>query len=71
MEFLVASPKARLDVIRDLKDAGYGAAAPNEDDQGETGYTLVVDDIPRGEEQHVEAIVLAIDPFAQRDRAPQ
>jgi hypothetical protein len=66
MIFVVASPMVRLDAIRDLKSAGYGASAPSEDDQGDTGYTLFVEEFPAGEVDRVEEIILALDPGAHR-----
>ncbi len=59
----VSSPEARLDVLRDLKAAGYGASAPHEDDQGDAGYTIVVTDSPGGEDGLL-GLARAIDPDA-------
>ncbi len=64
MIFLVASPSLRLDAIRDLKAAGYGASAPTEDEQGGTGYTLVVGDAPADDAGRLLDIVRAVDPSA-------
>lgn len=66
MRLLVASPTLRLDAIRDLKAAGYGASAPKEEDQGDTGYTLFVEDFPASAEEHVLEIVRAVDPSVTR-----
>jgi len=65
MNLLVASTTLRLDVIRDLKAAGYVASAPKEEDQGGSGYTLFVEGVPAGERDRVLEIARSVDPSAQ------
>ena len=65
MILLVASTELRLDVIRDLKAAGYTASAPKEEDQGDTGYTLHVEGVPAGERNRVLEIARSVDPSAE------
>jgi hypothetical protein len=64
MILLVSTPELRLDVIRDLKAGGYGASAPNEEDQGDTGYTVYVEDVPDSERDRVLEIAQGADSTA-------
>ena len=64
MILLVSSTELRLDVIRDLKAAGYSASAPKEEDQGDSGYTLYVEDMPARERERVLEIARSVDPSA-------
>jgi hypothetical protein len=66
MILLVSSTELRLDVIRDLKAGGYAASAPKEEDQGDTGYTLYVEDVPDGEQERVLEIARLVDPTVQQ-----
>jgi hypothetical protein len=69
MRYLVSSAEQRLEAIRDLKAAGFGASAPLEDDTERDGvdvYTLDVTDFPPAQADHVERILLDVDPGATR-----
>lgn len=66
MILLAGSASLRLDVIRDLKAAGYLASAPKEDeDEGDSGSTLFVEDPGSGETDRVLMIARAADASVQ------
>jgi len=65
MILLVSSTELRLDVIRDLKAAGYAASAPKEEDQGDSGYTIFVEEVPAGERDRALEIARSVDPSTQ------
>lgn len=63
MILIAASPELRLDVIRDLKAAGYLPSAPNEQENGgESGYTVLVEDPGPAERARVLKIARDADP---------
>jgi hypothetical protein len=69
MRYLVSSAMQRLEAIRDLKAAGFGASAPVEDDtdhRGDDVYTLEITDFPPGEAARIEDILHDVDPGATR-----
>ena len=66
MILIAGSPSLRLDVIRDLKAAGYIPSAPKEDDDlRETGSTIYVEDPGPGEAERVMEIARAADPSVE------
>lgn len=70
MILIAGSPSLRLDVIRDLKAAGYIASAPKEDEaEMDSGSTLYVEDPGPRETERVLKIARAADPAVQLHRA--
>jgi hypothetical protein len=70
MRYLLSSAMQRLDAIRDLKAAGFGASAPVEDDtdgRGADVYTLDITDYPSGAADRIERILHDVDPGATRE----
>jgi hypothetical protein len=70
MILIAGSAELRLDVIRDLKAAGYVASAPNEaEDEAGTGYSVHVEDPGTGERDRVLTIARGADPSVRPQSA--